>query len=160
MSMVSRPEVEDFLFHEAELLDDWRLEEWAALFTDDGQYLIPPLDDPQADPKKTLFLVYDDRHRLQERARRLLNKNAHAEFPHSRTSHMVSNVRIVEQDDASLVARCSFFVSRAKGPVNDSYPGRSIYHLAKTGAGLRIRVKRAALDLSFLRPQGKISIIL
>lgn len=157
---VTRTHVEDFLFHEADLLDEWKLEEWAQLFAEDGQYLVPPLDDPKGDPTKTLFLIYDDRHRLQERARRLLNKAAHAEFPHSRTCHLVSNVRIVEQSDAELTVRCNFIVTRAKGPVNDTYSGHSTYHLVNTAGGFRIRTKRCALELSFLRPQGKISIIL
>ena len=71
---VSRAEVEDFLFHEADLLDRWALDEWAQLFTDDGEYLIPPTDLPDGDPGKHLFLVYDDRHRLGERAKRLGKK--------------------------------------------------------------------------------------
>ena len=79
---VSRAEVEDFLFHEARLLDEWKLDDWVALFTDDGEYLIPPTDTPDGDPKRDLFLVYDDRHRIGERARRLGKKSAHAEFPH------------------------------------------------------------------------------
>lgn len=157
---VTRAEVEDFLFREADLLDEWKLDEWTALFTDDGQYLVPPLDEPKGDPTQTLFMVYDDRHRLQERAKRLLSKAAHSEFPHSRTTHLVSNVRIVEQRGDELVVRCNFIVTRAKGPVNDTYPGRSTYHLLSTEAGLRIRIKRAALDLAVLRPQGKVSIIL
>lgn len=157
---VTRAEVEDFLFAEAEMLDDWRLEEWAALFTDDAHYLIPPLGDPDSEPSQVLFLVYDDRGRLQERARRLLNRAAHSEFPRSFTRHLVSNVRIASQDDAGLVVRSNFIVTRAKGPVNDTYPGQYTHHLVKTADGLRIRTKRAALDLSQLRPQGKVSIIL
>src|SRR3990167_5788690 len=155
---VTRALVEDFLFHEADLLDDWKLDDWTRLFADDGQYLVPPLDDPEGDPANTLFLVYDDRHRLNERARRLLNKAAHAEFPHSRTVHLVSNVRIVERSADELQVRSSFIVTRAKGPLNDTYPGRSTYRLLVTSDGLRIRSKRAALELSQLRPQGKVSI--
>jgi len=157
---ISRSEVEDFLFHEAALLDAWKLEAWSALFTADGEYLIPPLDDPDADPLSSLFLVYDDRHRLNERARRLLNKAAHAEFPHSRTVHLISNVRIVKRNGDELLVCSSFIVTRAKGQLNDTYPGRSTYRLAITPDGLRIRSKRAALELSQLRPQGKVSIIL
>ena len=33
MSLPTRAAIEDFLFHEAELLDSWRLAEWAELFT-------------------------------------------------------------------------------------------------------------------------------
>ena len=74
-----------FLAHEAELLDSWRLLEWAELFTDDGEYLIPTTDLPDGNPQDTLYLVYDNRHRLEERAKRLLKRSAHAEFPRSRT---------------------------------------------------------------------------
>jgi p-cumate 2,3-dioxygenase beta subunit len=160
MPNVTRSEVEEFLIHEAELLDAWKLYEWAALFTDDGQYLIPPLDEPEGDPATSLFFVYDDRHRLQERAKRLLSKAAHAEFPHSQTTHFVSNVRIVEQTEDALLARCNFLVTRSKGPVSDIYPGLATYQFTKVDGGLRIRTKRAALSLSVLRPQGKVSIIL
>ena len=33
---VTRPEVEDFLYHEAALLDEWRLDAWQELLADDG----------------------------------------------------------------------------------------------------------------------------
>lgn len=160
MRTVTRPEVEDFLFLEARLLDDWKLDEWVALFTDDGEYLIPPTDVPDGDPKRDLFLVYDDRHRLGERAKRLAKKSAHAEFPHSRTRHMISNVEVC-QDGAAVHARCNFVVYRSKQGVNDIYPGHSQYDLVlRAEGGFSIRKKRAVLDVDTLRPQGKVSIIL
>ncbi len=161
---VTRAEVEDFLFHESELLDTWQLDAWANLFTDDGEYLIPPTDLPDGDPGKHLFLVYDDRHRLGERAKRLGKKAAHAEFPHSRTRHLITNVRVKQAGDGEdnyINATCNFVVYRSKNGVNDIYPGHSIYRLvAQTDGGFRIRSKRAVLDVDTLRPQGKVSIIL
>ena len=157
---VTRTEVEDFLFHESDLLDTWQLDAWANLFTDDGEYLIPPTDLPDGDASKHLFLVYDDRHRLGERARRLGKKAAHAEFPHSRTRHLITNVRI-SQEGAAVHATCNFVVYRSKNGVNDIYPGHSIYRLVpQADGGFRIRSKRAVLDVDTLRPQGKVSIIL
>lgn len=161
---VTRAEVEDFLFHESDLLDTWQLDAWANLFTDDGEYLIPPTDLPDGDPGKHLFLVYDDRHRLGERAKRLGKKTAHAEFPHSRTRHLITNVRIKQAGDGAdncINATCNFVVYRSKNGVNDIYPGHSIYRLvAQADAGFKIRSKRAVLDVDTLRPQGKVSIIL
>ena len=161
---VTRNEIEDFLFHEADLLDSWQLEAWANLFTDDGEYLIPPTDLPDGDASKHLFLVYDDRHRLGERARRLGKKAAHAEFPHSRTRHLITNVRIKALGDGDgeyIRATCNFVVYRSKNGVNDIYPGHSIYRLvAQREGGFKIRSKRAVLDVDTLRPQGKVSIIL
>jgi len=158
--VASRAEVEDFLYHEAALLDAWKVAEWAALFTDDGEYMIPPTDDPHADPKKTLFLVYDDRHRLAERGKRLMNKAAHAEFPHSRTVHQYANVRVSEGEGGETLARCAFSVVRSKGPITETYPGHMLFRLVRIDGALRIRLKRAELALEMLRPHGKVSIIL
>lgn len=158
---VTRSAIEDFLYEEAALLDAWQLTEWANLFTDDAQYLVPSTDAPDGDPRTTLFLIYDDRHRLAERAKRLLNKNAHAEFPHSQTRHLVSNVRFkVLPDSGEIEVYCNFVVYRSKGEVNDVYPGYSIYRLVLSGDGFRIREKRAVLNAQSLRPEGKVSIIL
>ena len=33
---VSRAEVEDLLYHEADLLDSWKLDDWLALMTEDA----------------------------------------------------------------------------------------------------------------------------
>ena len=44
MADVSVGEIERFLVDEAALLDEWRLEEWLALFAEDGRYLVPSLD--------------------------------------------------------------------------------------------------------------------
>jgi 3-phenylpropionate/cinnamic acid dioxygenase small subunit len=47
-----RQKIEDFLYHEAELLDERRLREWLELFTDDARYSMPirynPLERPEA----------------------------------------------------------------------------------------------------------------
>jgi p-cumate 2,3-dioxygenase beta subunit len=154
-----RREVEDFLFHEAALLDAWKLEEWAQLFTDDGVYLVPPTDLPEGDPANTLFLVNDDRFRLGERARRLMKSRAHAEFPHSRTQHTISNVRAVNGGDGVTVD-CHFIVYRVRREIQDVFPGISRYSLVRANGSFRIRKKRAMLTLDSLRPQGKLSIIL
>ena len=161
MSGRSRSDVEDFLFHEADLLDRWDLMAWVALFASDGQYLVPSTDAPEGDPSTTLSLIYDDRHRIEERAKRLLNKAAHAEFPHSQTRHLIGNVRILSTEDGgSLRVGCNFVVYRSKGEVNDVYPGHSTYELVPHDDSFRIRLKRAVLDVQSLRPQGKVSIIL
>src|ERR1700722_8292871 len=65
---LSHADAEALLFHESALLDSWKLKEWAGLFTDDGVYLVPPLDQPEGMPDRDLFLIYDDRYRLEQRA--------------------------------------------------------------------------------------------
>ena len=59
---LTRQEAEDLLYHEAELLDDWRLPEWSELYAEDSCYEITSTDceDPvNADPATALFLMAD-----------------------------------------------------------------------------------------------------
>lgn len=157
---LTRSDAEDFLIQEAALLDAWKLEEWAELFTEDGQYLVPATDDPEGKPGQSLYLIYDDRHRLGERAKRLLKKTAHAEQPHSRTRRMTSNVVVGKNDGDVMPVSCNFVVFRSRMEVTNIYPGHAEYLLVRNGDGLRIRSKKAVLDVDALRPHGKISIIL
>jgi len=157
---LTRTEAEEFLFQEAALLDAWKLEEWANLFTDDGEYLIPATDAPEAGPGTSLYLVYDDRHRLGERAKRLLKKTAHAESPRSLTRHMTTNVVVGKANGALIPVSCNFVVFRSRMEKTDIYPGHAEYQLLHNNQGLRIRSKKATLDIDVLRPQGKVSIIL
>jgi p-cumate 2,3-dioxygenase subunit beta len=87
---VSRAEVEDLFYHEADLLDNWRLDEWLTLLTDDASYYVPPNDKPDADARFTLFTIADDIVRLRERVIRLKDPNCHAEFPLSRRRRISS----------------------------------------------------------------------
>jgi p-cumate 2,3-dioxygenase subunit beta len=161
MASISRSDVEDFLFREAELLDEWRLPEWLELFTDDAIYYVPATDLPaDASPDHNLFYVADDRFRLSERVKRLMKRTAHAEFPHSKTRHLVSNVRIRERLDEDLVVGSAFVVYRTKDGVTDTYFGSSRHRLVLQGGSFRIREKRCLLDSDGLRPQGRVSIIL
>ena len=89
-----------------------------------------------------------------------MSKAAHAEFPHSRTVHSYSNVRVAEGEGGETVARCTFSIVRSKGPVSETYPGHMTFRLRRVEGGLRIRLKRAELALEVLRPHGKVSIIL
>lgn len=157
---ISHQEVEEFLYHEAELLDEWKLVEWAALFSADGTYSIPPIGNPDANPYSALYLVNDDRSRLEHRALRLLKKEAHVEYPHSTTLHNVYNVRIAQNEENAITVRCNFSAYRAKREFLDNYVGVNEYTLVKENGELKIQSKKVILKLEALRPHGKVSIIL
>jgi p-cumate 2,3-dioxygenase beta subunit len=161
METVSRADVEDFLFAEAELLDEWRLPEWLELFTDDAIYYVPATDlAMDASPDNNLFYVADDRFRLSERVKRLMKRTAHAEFPHSRTRHLVSNVRIKRMVGNEIEVGAAFITYRTKDGVTDTYFGSHRYRLIRHDATFRIKEKRCLLDSEGLRAQGRVSIIL
>ncbi|MEH7083603.1 aromatic-ring-hydroxylating dioxygenase subunit beta [Neobacillus drentensis] len=157
---ITRQEIEDFLYHEAELLDEWKLEEWAELFSSEGVYLIPPIGNPDAHANKSLFYVNDDRARLVQRAKRLLKKEAHVEYPHSTTLRNIHNVRIVDQEKAQIRVRCNFSTYRTKRETLDCFVGVSEYTLVEENEELKIKEKKVILKLDSLRPHGKVSIIL
>ena len=160
-SVVSRAEAEDLLFEEADLLDQWKLQEWLALYTDDAAYLVPSTDlAPGADPAKTLFYIADDRARMNERVVRLLKKTAHSEYPRSRTRHLVSNVRVGSAQGEHTPVSAAFVTFRTKNAVTDTYMGRALYRLQRVDGRWRIHEKRCELDLDGLRPHGRVSIIL
>jgi p-cumate 2,3-dioxygenase beta subunit len=156
---VTRAEIEDFLYHEAALLDAWRLDEWLSLLTGDATYRVPSNDAPQADPASALFTIADDMHRLRGRVTRLKDPHAHAEFPPSRTRRLISNVRIVQQDP--LLAEANFIVHRFRA--NESvrqYVGRYRYGLVVQDGSLKIRSREAILDAMELGSLGSVSFIL
>jgi p-cumate 2,3-dioxygenase subunit beta len=157
---ITRQEVEEFLYQEADMLDNWQMKEWAALFSEDGTYEIPPIGKPDADFTKSLFLVHDDRARLEQRALRLLKKEAHVEYPHSQTLHSYSNVRIINNEEDVATVRCNFITYRAKRDFLDPYVGINEYKLVKENGELKIQAKKVILKLEALRPQGKVSILL
>src|SRR5262245_16791955 len=109
---VTRAEVEDFLYHEADLLDRWKLDDWLKLLTDDASYYVPPNDKPGADHRFTLFTVADDIVRLRERIIRLKDPNCHAEYPPSRTRRLITNVRIVDVEGDTIAVAANFVIYR------------------------------------------------
>lgn len=157
----SRQDVEEFLYREALLLDEWRLDAWLALFTADAVYHVPTTGAGAAvTPDTTLFYIADDRARLEQRVIRLAKKTAHVEWPRSRTRHVVTNVLVTERGADELTVSAAFVVHRFKGGAADVYVGSYRYRLVESDGRLMIREKRAMLDMDGLRPHGRVSILL
>lgn len=157
---VQRWEVEDFLYREALLLDAWRLDEWAELFTEDARYVIPANDLPDPGPDGDLVLVSDDKFMLLGRVERLKSRKAHREYPHATTRHQVSNVCILDRSDGEIAVSAYFTVWRFRNGCDNHYVGRYDYRLRRVDGTLRICYKRAVMDMTNLRPAGTVSILL
>ena len=158
---ITRAQVEEFLFREAALLDEWRLDEWLDLLTADARYEVPSNDRPDADPSSTLFTIADDIARIRGRITRLKDKNAHAEFPRSRTRRLIGNVRIVARSANELRVEANFVVYRFRrdGGVRE-YVGRYRYVLRPERGALKIARRQAVLDAMELGSMGLVSFIL
>ena len=158
---VTRAEVEDFLFLEADLLDNWKLKEWEELLTEDAGYYIPPNDDLEGDHRKTLFIVADDRERIHQRIIRVLDPNCHAEYPKSRLSRIIGNVRIlgVEGDLVTVAARFVCHRYRRYERMGE-YVGHTRHVLKRHGGTFRIKERRVYLMSHELGSLGSVSFIL
>ena len=157
---ITRQAIEDFLYAEAALLDEWRLDEWLELLTEDATYEVPSTDTPDGDPTQTLSLIADDKTRIRSRVAQLLGKSAWAENPPSRTRRMISNVRIRQVEGEVMHVTANFVVYRLRFEQMDTYVGRYEYTLVQRDGRLKIRARKAILDLEALRPHGKVSFIL
>jgi 3-phenylpropionate/cinnamic acid dioxygenase small subunit len=100
---------EQFLFAEAEALDEWRLSDWLALLSPEIDYRIPVRntlmhDQPGEQHSPVAFHMIDDLGSLTVRLKRLEGNAAWSERPHSRMRRHVSNVRVVPSDSSFQVS--------------------------------------------------------
>jgi p-cumate 2,3-dioxygenase subunit beta len=161
MAEITRQKVEDLLYEEAALLDQWQLDDWLTLLTEDATYRVPSNDRPDSHPKDTLFLIADNIERIRARVTRLKDKSAHAEYPPSRTRRMISNVRIVDAYRETVKVEANFIVSRFRQDESiRQYVGRYRYELRVYGERLRIARREAILDPMELGSLGLVSFIL
>lgn len=160
LTSLTRAEVEDLLYREAELLDRWELDEWLGLYADEAAYVVPSNDLPGGDPDKDMVLIDDNRVRMEARVERLKSRKAHREYPHSRTSHQVTNVRLGAVEGDTLPVKAEFTVWRYRAERGVAYCGHYEMGLVLTGHGLRIASKRVVLAMTTLRDAGDVAIIL
>lgn len=159
--LLSRADCEDILYHEAALLDEWRLDEWLELFAPGATYEVPTAgakDDVCS--SEALFYIADDYDRMRYRVERLKSPMGHAEWPRSDTARIIGNVRVLGVDAAGVQVRCTYVCYRSKNYTTDTYLGHCLYTLVGEPGAIRIASKRVMLDLNSLRQQGKVSIIL
>jgi len=118
--MLLEREVERFLYHEAELLDERRFSEWIELIADDIHYFVPQRrnvkfgeqDRESSDSESEISWFDEGKATLVGRVRQI-NTGLHwAEEPLSRVCHMVTNVEILDVQGAEVKVKCRFLVYR------------------------------------------------
>jgi p-cumate 2,3-dioxygenase beta subunit len=160
-SEVSRGEVEDLLYLEAYLLDEWRMEDWLDLWSEDAEYIVPTNDNPHADPERDLMYINHDYRLLKGLVVRLMSVHAHREYPWSKTRHVVTNVRVLGEDDEGVVhSDAAFMVWRFRNKDVDCFVGHYDVRMRRVGSELRLSGKRITLDAWTLAPYGAISVVL
>lgn len=97
-------EIVEFLYDEAEMLDNVRLGEWSELLAPDIEYNVPlrltkPMRQQDGTVIRTVQHMHDSHASLMLRVRRITDtRSAWGEDPPSRTRRMVSNVRVYKTE--------------------------------------------------------------
>jgi 3-phenylpropionate/cinnamic acid dioxygenase small subunit len=155
-----RLEIEDFLWYEADLLDEFRYEEWLDLLTDDVSYWMPirenvpsremeeELTDEETDPS----WYTDDKATLTARVGQIRTHVHWADEPFSRISHIVSNVRILGwtgPDEVRVKCRFVFYRNRHEDE-ESTFIGKRIDTLRRVNGDWKIARREIYLDESVM----------
>lgn len=135
---------EQFLLHEAQLLDEGKFDDWLALFTPEAWYWVPSEPD-QADPAETVSLIYDDRRLLETRVRRLASPRMYSQEPRSRTSRMIGNVTVEDADNTSCTVRSKFMMIEYRREQQRLFGGTMLHRLILNSGRIMIAWKRVNL---------------
>lgn len=136
----------EFIAHEARLLDEQRLDEWLALFTEDGRYWVPLGGAAQAQGDAHNSLADEDRLLLSLRIRRLKNPKAHSQHPRSRCQHVLqAPVQSAGGSEGTCELRTPFLYIESRGERQLLLAGTSTHRLVRVGDEWRIRCKRVDL---------------
>jgi 3-phenylpropionate/cinnamic acid dioxygenase small subunit len=157
-------DVEQFLYREAELLDEYRLDEWLTLFADDLHYWIPLRKNVSHDKRETEFTrprqdiswFEENKDGLSRRVRQIQTGVHWAEEPLSRTSHLVSNVRLAavhpnSQAPEKVEVHYKFLVNRNRLETEtDVLVGRREDSLLRTADSWKIQKRKVVIDQNVL----------
>lgn len=135
--------IEQFLYHEARLLDTGQLEAWLELFTDDATYWVP-LEQNQKDPYETSSIIHDDRTLLELRVKQARHPRAHARQPLARTVHQVSNIMASDLGNEVKV-NSTLHLVEFRSEKQRLYAALVEHRLRKASDGFRIAHKRVDL---------------
>jgi len=167
-----RQEIEAFLYLEADLVDDRKYDEWLQLFSDDLQYRMPMVRSLHAQHIAGEYLTgpldvswFDEgKQTLATRVAQIRTGVHWAEEPLSRTSHLITNVRLLSatpsvEDAQEVETSCRFLIHRNRNAdEEDTLIGKRIDRLRRNGESWSIcrrtlYIKQSVLlarSLSFL----------
>jgi 3-phenylpropionate/cinnamic acid dioxygenase small subunit len=136
--------VDQFLYHEARLLDTGQLEAWLALFTEDATYWVPWEKD-QSSPLETSSIIHDDRTLLELRVKQARHPRAHARLPLARTVHQVGNIQILSENSSETRTASTLQVIEFRNEKQRLYGALVEHRLRPVNGSFRIAHKRVDL---------------
>jgi 3-phenylpropionate/cinnamic acid dioxygenase small subunit len=152
-------EIAQFLYEEAELLDERRHDEWLALLAEDIRYWMPMRrnvkygDTAREFTRETEDISWFDEGKdtLTRRVRQIQTGIHWAEEPQSRISHMVSNVVLLTVTPREVVAKSRFLIYRNRVETEtDLLVGKREDTLRRDGDSWLIARRKIILDQNVL----------
>ena len=154
-------DVAEFLYREAELLDERRYEEWLALLADDIRYWMPMRrnvkfgeGEREFTRANTDIAWFDEgKDTLTRRVRQIQTGIHWAEEPQSRIAHLVTNVQLLEAtpsvaDAQEVATRCRFLIYRNRVETEtDLLVGKREDRLRRGGQGWQIARRKTSSRL-------------
>jgi 3-phenylpropionate/cinnamic acid dioxygenase small subunit len=146
MSSFSERQLIDFVYAEARLLDEQRLDDWLNLFTEDAYYWMP-LAPGQQDPRLHTSLLYEDKLLLRVRVERLAGARTYSQQPRSRSHHLLQqpSVERADRDAGTYSLRTAFHYVETRLDTQNLFAGWATHELVTQDDALRIRLKRVDL---------------
>lgn len=139
-------ELVEFVYFEARLIDEKRLEEWFGLFTDDARYWIP-LTRGQQNALTENSLMYEDKLLLKLRIERLGKANAYSQAQPSFCQHILQAPSIEHRGsiDSAAVTRTAFLYVETQLDHQGVYAGVAWHHVVRADGQLKIAMKKVEL---------------
>ena len=160
-----KADIEDFYYHEADLLDDRRYRDWLDLLADDISYFMPIRRNvkfgqhaARENTKRGEGISWfdEDKWTLTKRVDQILTGVHYAEEPLSRITHMVSNVQIKgvrphidKAEELEIASRFLIYQNRVEYETN-VFVGRRNDTLRLTERGWKIARREILLEQSIL----------
>ena len=152
-------DVANFLYHEAEVLDERRYEAWLDLLADDVRYWMPIRRNVKLGELEREFTRegqdvnwFDEgKDTLTRRVKQILTGVHWAEQPPSRICHMVSNVQILSASADEVAVKSRFLLYRNRVETEtDMLVGKREDLLRRVNGGWQIARRKIILDQSVL----------
>ena len=128
VSLQLHHQIQQFLYHEASLLDDWKFRAWLDLLDEEVRYTMRTTVNAQTRDRRksiqppTTWLFNDNKFQLERRIARLETGMAWAEEPPSRTRHLITNCQISETDTADeFDVRVNYILYRAQKERDETF---------------------------------------
>lgn len=138
-------EVEQFLYRQAELLDDKHWQAFIDLFDDQGVYWMP-VQPQQTDWEGSPSIFAEDKLLMEIRKGRVTHPNAWSQAPMWETNHLVSHVAIESVSENEIKVRSRFHLMELRRDNVRHFGGRYQHWLVR-GADGALRIKLQRVDL-------------